>query len=83
MHGNTKGSLGQALLRASVVDTHAPSVILLQNQDWVRQPVWVEHFHDEAGCEEPADLFTDGLPFLLYKAPQRLLDRLGIRPDMK
>jgi hypothetical protein len=53
-------------------------LFFLQDQDWVCQPVRVKHFHDEAGCEEPGDLLTNGLPFLFCKAPQRLLDRLGI-----
>jgi hypothetical protein len=82
MHGSAKGSLGQALLRL-VVNTHAPGIVLLQDQDWVCQPVRVEHFHDKAGCKEPCDLLTNGLSLLFCKAPQRLLDRLGIWPDMK
>jgi hypothetical protein len=60
-----------------------PSVILLQDQDWVRQPVRVKYLHDKAGCKEPGNLFTNGLPFLFCKAPQQLLDRLGIRLDVE
>jgi hypothetical protein len=66
-----------------LVDTHATCVILLQKQDWIRQPIWIEHFHDEAGCKESGDLFTNGFPFLFCEAPQWLLDHLGIWPNMK
>jgi hypothetical protein len=43
----------------------------------------VEYFHDEASCKEPCGFLTDGFPLLFYEAPHRLLDRLGIWPDMK
>jgi hypothetical protein len=59
-----------------------PSVVVLQDQDWVRQLVRVKYFHDEAGCKDPGDLLTNGLSFLFRKAPQWLLDQLGIWPDM-
>jgi hypothetical protein len=78
-----KGSLGASLLEAGVVDTHAPSFVLLQDQDWVCQPVRVKYFHDEAGCKEPGNLLTNGFSFLFRKTPQRLLDRLGIWPDVE
>jgi hypothetical protein len=60
-----------------------PSVVLLQDQDWVCQPVRVKYLHDKAGCEELGNLFTNGLPFLFCKMLQWLLDRLGIRPDVE
>jgi hypothetical protein len=60
-----------------------PSVVLLQDQDWVRQPVRLKYLHDEAGYEEPGNLLTNGFPFLFCKAPQRLLDQLGIWPNIE
>jgi hypothetical protein len=60
-----------------------PSVVLLQDQDWVRQLVRVKYFHDEAGCKEPGNLLPNGFPFLFCKALQWLLDRLGIWPNIE
>jgi hypothetical protein len=60
-----------------------PSVILLQNQDWVRKPVRVKYLHDKAGCKEPGNLLANSFPFLFCKMPQQLLDRLGIQPDVE
>jgi hypothetical protein len=42
----------------------------------------VEHFHDEAGCEQPRDLFTDGFSPVFGEAAERLLHRLGSGPDV-
>ena len=57
--------LGAGLVQAGVVDTHAPGLVLLHDEDWVGQPLGVKHFHDEAGLQELGDLFTDG-PSLLF-----------------
>ena len=71
------------LIQASVVDAHSPCVVLLQHQDWVRQLVRVENLHDEAGCKEPGDLFSDCAPLPLGEAAQRLFHRLCIRSHVK
>ena len=50
----SKRILWAGLVQAGVVYSHAPLVILLQDQNWVGKPFWKEHFHDEAGCKQPA-----------------------------
>ena len=37
------------------VNAHASGLVLLQDEDWVGQPLGVKHFHDEAGCEQSSD----------------------------
>ena len=74
--------LGTGLIEAGVVDTHAPGLVLLQDEDWVGQPLGVKHFHDEAGRQELGDLFTDGPSLFFRKALQGLTDRLGVLADV-
>src|SRR4051812_10210874 len=45
--GQSKRIFGACLVHASVIDTHAPSLVLLHHEDWVRQPLGVKHFHDK------------------------------------
>ena len=56
---------GAGLVQAGVVDTHVPGLVLLQDEDWVGQPLGVKHFHDEAGRQKLGNLFIDG-PSLLF-----------------
>ena len=56
--------LGAGFVQAGVVDTHAPGVVFLQDEDWLGQPLGVKYFHDEAGRQKLGDLFTDGPSFL-------------------
>ena len=81
--GQSKRVLGACLIQAGVIDTHAPGLVLLQHEDWVRQPLGVKDFHDEAGCEQLGDLFADCSSFVFEKTSKWLLDRLGARPDVK
>ena len=60
--------LGTGLAQAGLVDTHAPGIVLLQDEDWVGHPLGVEHFHDEAGRQKLDDLFTDGSSLLFRKS---------------
>src|SRR4051812_14481091 len=57
--GQSKQIFGARLVQASVIDTHAPSLVLLHYEDWVRQPLGVKHFHDETCSLELGDLFDD------------------------
>ena len=43
----------------------------------------MENLHDEAGCKEPGDLFSDRASLPLGEATQGLLHRLCIRSHMK
>src|SRR3954467_947606 len=45
--GQSKRIFRARLVQASVIDTHAPSLVLLHDEDWIRQPLGVKHFHDE------------------------------------
>src|ERR1041384_6738809 len=57
--GQSKQIFGTRLVQASVIDTHAPSLVLLHHEDWVCQPLGVKHFHDETYNLELGDLFAD------------------------
>ena len=59
---------GAGLVEAGVVDTHAPGLVLLQDEDWIGQPLGVEHFHYEAGRQKLGDLFTNGSSLLFGKS---------------
>ena len=60
--------LGTGLVEAGVVDTHAPGLVLLQDEDWIGQPLGVKHFHYEAGRQKLGDLFTNGSSLLFGKS---------------
>ena len=49
--GQSERIFRASLVQAGVVYTHAPGFVLLQNEDWVGQPLRVQDFHDEAGCK--------------------------------
>ena len=59
---------GTGLVEAGVVDTHAPGLVLLQDEDWVGQSHGVKHFHYEAGRQKLGDLFTNGSSLLFGKS---------------
>ena len=60
--------LGTGLIEAGLVDTHAPGLVLLQDEDWVGQPLRVKHFHYDAGRQKLGDLFTNGSSLLFGKS---------------
>ena len=60
--------LGTGLVEAGVVDTHAPGLVLLRDEDWIGQPLGVKHFHYEAGRQKLVDLFTNGSSLLFGKS---------------
>src|SRR4051812_48487174 len=67
--GQSKRIFWARLVQASVVDTHAPSLVLLQHEDWIRQPLGVKHLHDEACCLQLRNLFADCPSLVLRKMP--------------
>ena len=68
--------LGIVLVEVGVVDTHAPGLVLLQDEDWIGQPLRVKQFHYEAGRQKLGDLFTNGSSLLFGKSSEGLTDRL-------
>ena len=44
--GQSKWIFQARLVQSSVIDTHAPSLVLLHHEDWIRQPLGVKYFHD-------------------------------------
>ena len=74
------------LVQVRVIDTHAPHyshiriIILFFYEDWICQPIRMQHLHNEPGRKQPSDLITDSLPSVLSKTPKGLFYRLGIRP---
>src|SRR3954468_21692033 len=71
--GQSKRIFGACLVQASVIDTHAPSLVLLHDEDWVCQPLGVKHLHDKACSLQLRNLFADCPSLVLRKTPQRLL----------
>ena len=80
--------LRTSFVQVSVINTHAPHdgniriIILLFNEDWIRQPIRVQHLHNETSCEQPSDLVTNYFPSIFGEAPKDLFHGSGIRPDM-
>src|ERR1043165_5547625 len=74
--GQSKQIFWARLVQESVIDTHAPSLVLLHHEDWVCQPLGVKHFHDETCSLQLGDLFADCSSVVFGKTSQGLLDRL-------
>src|SRR4051812_31076082 len=81
--GQSKRIFGARLVQESVIDTHAPSLVLLHYEDWVRQPLGVKHFHDETCSLQLGDLFADCSSLILRKTSLGLLNRLRAWPNMQ
>src|ERR1044072_7266864 len=58
--GQSKRIFRACLVQASVIDTHAPSAVLLNHEYWIRQPLGVKHFHVKASYLRLRNLFADG-----------------------
>ena len=50
--GQGKRMLRACLVKAHIVNTHSPLVVLLGHQDKVYEPVWMQNLPDEAHVEE-------------------------------
>src|SRR4051812_10527862 len=74
--GQSKRIFGAWLVQASVIDTHAPSLVLIHHEDWVCQSLGVKHFHDKTCSLQLGDLFADCSSLIFIKTSQGLLDRL-------
>src|SRR3954468_484672 len=81
--GQSKRIFGACLVQASVIDTHAPSLVLLHDEDWVCQPLGVKHLHDKTCSLQLGDLFADCSSLIFRKTPQGLLDRLRAWPNVQ
>ena len=81
--------LRTCLVQVCVVDAHAPHywhiriIILFLYEDWVRQLVRMQYFHNESSCKQPSNLITNSFPPIFDEAMEGLLRRFGIRPNMK
>src|SRR4051812_14368060 len=74
--GQSKRIFRACLVQASVVDTHAPGLVLLHHEHWIRQPLGVKHFYDKTSCLQLRNLFADCPSLVLGETSQGLLDRL-------
>ena len=63
--GQSKWIFGAGFVEAGVINAHVPPVVLLQHKDWVGKPFREENFHDEAGCQQAGDLFSNNSSLLL------------------
>src|SRR3954471_3743195 len=81
--GQSKWIFWARLVQASVIDTHTPSLVLLQHEDWICQPLGVKHFHDKACSLQLRNLFADCPSFVFRKTSQGLLDRLRAWPNVQ
>src|SRR3954467_1386773 len=81
--GQSKRIFRARLIQASVIDTHTPSLVLLQHEDWICQPLGVKHFHDKACSFQLRNLFVDCPSLVFRKTSQGLLDRLRAWPNVK
>src|SRR3954471_7475558 len=74
--GQSKHIFWARLVQASVIDTHAPSLVLLHHEDWVRRPLGVKHFHDETCSLELCRPLPDCSSLVLGETSQGLLNQL-------
>lgn len=70
--------LRACLVEVGVVNAHAESPILLEDQDWVVQPLWMKNFHNEPSSQESGYLFPDCLTPLLVETKEVLQNRLNL-----
>ena len=73
--------LGTCLVKARIVNTHYPFVVLFGHQDRICEPVWMQNLPDEACLEELSYLFFYSPASFVVKPSQALLDRLGVGTD--
>src|ERR1043165_3703167 len=81
--GQSKRIFQARLVQAGVIDTHAPSLVLLHHEDWVCQPLGVKHFHDETCSLQLGDLFADCSSLVFRKMSQGLLYQLRAWPNVE
>src|SRR3954471_5653131 len=55
----------------------------LHHEDWVCEPLGVEHLHDEACSLKLGDLFADYFSLVFRKASKGLLDRFRTWPNVE
>src|ERR1043165_5786095 len=80
--GQSKRIFRARLVQASVIDTHAPNLVLLHHEDWVCHPLGVKYFHDETCSLHLGNLFTDSSSLVFRKTSRGLLDRLRAWPNV-
>jgi hypothetical protein len=73
---------GTCLIKACVVNTHAPTPILILNKFRIHNPHWVVYFSYKSCGEELCDLLIDGLALFLIEAAKPLGDWPSHRRDV-
>ena len=73
--------LRACLVKAHIVNTHSPLVVLLGHQDRVCKPVWMQNLPDEAHVKELGYFFLYNPTTFIVKPSQVLLNQLSIGPD--
>src|SRR3954468_19466409 len=80
--GQSKRIFWACLVQASVIDTHAPRLVLFHDEDWICQPLGVKHLHDKTCSLQLRNLFADCPSLVLRETPQGLLDWLRAGPNV-
>src|SRR3954471_4725946 len=81
--GEGKGVCRASFIQIRIVHTHAPSAVLLENQHRISKPLGIENFHDEASCQKPGHLFSNGFSSLFIEPTEVLFHRFILRIHIK
>ena len=81
--GSENSSLGQAVLKITIVDADPNFSILLENENDISNPIWMLFLPYEAACNKLMNFDFNNLYNVRTKLALLLLDWLGVRSDVQ